>query len=93
MNLFVAFEQKDGSVELVTPPLDDIILPGVTRQSVLELARDHASGKSRISGLPEKLKVSERKLIMKDLVEAEANGTLKEIFGTGTAAIVSPVDK
>jgi len=31
MNLFVAFKQPDGSVELVTPPLDDIVLPGVTR--------------------------------------------------------------
>lgn len=31
MNLFVAFEEPDGTVELVTPPLDDIILPGVTR--------------------------------------------------------------
>lgn len=31
MNLFVAFEHSDGTIELVTPPLDDIILPGVTR--------------------------------------------------------------
>jgi branched-chain amino acid aminotransferase len=60
---------------------------------VLELAQNHASGKSRIPGLPEKLRVSERKLVMKDLVDAEKNGTLREVFGTGTAAIVSPVDK
>jgi len=62
-------------------------------RSVLELAQDHASGKNRIPGLPEKLKVSQRKLIMKDLVDAEKAGTLREVFGTGTAAIVSPVDK
>jgi hypothetical protein len=31
MNLFVAFKQPDGTVELVTPPLDDVVLPGVTR--------------------------------------------------------------
>lgn len=67
--------------------------PVMLTVSVLELAKDHASGKSRILGLPEKLKVSQRKLVMKDLVEAEKKGTLKEIFGTGTAAIVSPVDK
>lgn len=60
---------------------------------MLEIARDHVSGKKRIAGLPDKLVVSERKLIMKDLVDAERDGTLKEVFGTGTAAIVSPVDK
>ncbi|ODN74068.1 branched-chain amino acid aminotransferase [Cryptococcus amylolentus CBS 6039] len=93
MNLFVAFKQADGTVELVTPPLDDVILAGVTRDSALQLARDHASGKAKIPGLPEKLVVSERKVIMKDLVDAEANGTLFEVFGTGTAAVVSAVDK
>lgn len=93
MNLFVALKQADGTVELVTPPLDDVVLPGVTRDSVLQLARDHASGKSPIPGLPSKLTVSERKLIMADLVQAEKEGTLVEVFGTGTAAIISSVDK
>ena len=93
MNLFVAFDKPDGTVELVTPPLEDIILPGVTRDSVLELAKAHARGEQKIPGLPEKLVVNERKMIMKELVEAEKNGTLREVFGTGTAAIVSPVDK
>jgi branched-chain amino acid aminotransferase len=60
---------------------------------VLDITRRHASGEARIAGLPEKLVISERKLIMKDLVDAEKNGTLREVFGTGTAAIVSPVDK
>ncbi|WVQ96260.1 branched-chain amino acid aminotransferase [Kwoniella sp. CBS 9459] len=92
MNLFVAFKKPDGSVELVTPPLDDVVLPGVTRDSALQLARAHEKG-DLIPGLPEKLIVSERKLIMADLVEAEKNGTLVEVFGTGTAAIVSAVDK
>jgi branched-chain amino acid aminotransferase len=59
----------------------------------LEVAREHASGKNKIPGLPDNLKVSERKLIMKDLVEAEKNGSLLEVFGTGTAAIISSVDK
>jgi branched-chain amino acid aminotransferase len=93
MNLFVALKQADGTVELCTPPLDDVVLPGVTRDSVLELARKHASGEARIEGLPDKLKVSERKLVMRDLVEAEKNETLVEVFGTGTAAIISSVDK
>ncbi|XP_072777682.1 branched-chain-amino-acid aminotransferase, mitochondrial isoform X1 [Taeniopygia guttata] len=44
MNLFVFWERPDGGLELVTPPLDGLILPGVTRQSLLELARQGSSG-------------------------------------------------
>ena len=61
--------------------------------SVLTLARDHASGKMKIPGLPDKLVVNERKTTMKELIEAEKNQTLVEVFGTGTAAIVSAVDR
>jgi branched-chain amino acid aminotransferase len=43
--------------------------------------------------LPEKLVVSERKTTMAELVEAEKNETLVEVFGTGTAAVISVVDK
>ncbi|ORY31822.1 aminotransferase [Naematelia encephala] len=92
MNLFVAFKLPDGSTELATPPLDDVILPGVTRDSVLELVKSHAAGNA-IPGLPTNIKLSERKVVMAELVEAEKNGTLLEVFGTGTAAIVSAVDK
>jgi branched-chain amino acid aminotransferase len=61
-------------------------------RSVLNLCRGHIDGKS-IPGLPSNLKVSERKITMGDLVEAEKNGSLLEVFGAGTAAIVSAVDK
>ncbi|KAL1405854.1 branched-chain-amino-acid transaminase bat2 [Vanrija albida] len=93
MNLFVALRKPDGTVELITPPLDDVILPGVTRDSILQLARDHAAGKNKIAGLPDKFEVSERKLVMQDLVDAEKNGSLVEVFGAGTAAVISAVDK
>lgn len=95
MNLFVAFRRPDSSVELVTPPLADLILPGVTRDSVLALTRAHADPTNplRIAGLPETLVVSERELYMADLVAAVANGTLVEVFGTGTAAVVSAVER
>ena len=43
--------------------------------------------------MPEKLVVTERKMTMGEIVEAQKNGTLLEVFGTGTAAIVSAVDK
>lgn len=69
-----------------------MILPGVTRDSVLALARDHASGKRKLAGLPDKFTVSERNLTMPELVEASKDGSLCEVFGSGTAAIVSCVD-
>ena len=56
------------------------ILPGVTRRSVLELAREF-----------DELEVNERKLTIKDLLNSAKDGTLLEVFGTGTAAIVTPV--
>lgn len=40
MNLFVFWHREDGELELVTPPLDGLILPGVIRQSLLEMARE-----------------------------------------------------
>jgi branched-chain amino acid aminotransferase len=82
MNLFLVVRGSDGKPELVTPPLDDLILPGVTRDSVLTLARDHISGKSPIAGLKD-LTVSERPITMKEVKEKAARGDLLEIFGAG----------
>jgi branched-chain amino acid aminotransferase len=65
--------------EVVTPPLDGTFLPGITRDSVLVLLRDMG------------MKVSERKLSIDELREAHRRGELREVFGTGTAAVVSPV--
>ena len=82
MNLFVLMRSaRTGEVELVTPPLTSgTVLPGVTRQSVLELARDIAG-----------LRVEERKLTLPELLAASREGRLLEMFGCGTAAIISPV--
>jgi branched-chain amino acid aminotransferase len=65
--------------EIVTPPLDGNILPGVTRDSVIALLRRQG------------LRVVERPLSIDELREAHRRGTLREVFGTGTAAVVSPV--
>ncbi len=65
--------------EIVTPPLSGSILPGVTRDSVLRIARGFGWN------------VSERQIGMEEIVRAGADGTLREAFGTGTAAVVSPV--
>ena len=61
-----------------------MILPGVTRDSVLALARDHASGKAPLPGMPEgRIVVSERPVTMKEVLDASAKGQLVEFFGTG----------
>lgn len=86
MNLFVAIRDKEtGQKELITAPLDGTILEGVTRDSILSLARERLA--------PEGWKVSERKVAMRELADASAEGRMLEVFGAGTAAIVSPVRK
>ena len=84
MNLFVVFRDRaTGTLELVTPPLDGMILPGVTRDSVLGLARERL--------VPQGWKVSERHMTMQELADAADRGDLVEGFGSGTAAVVSPI--
>lgn len=72
----------------MTPPLDGMILPGVTRDSVLSLGRGHASGARRLD-LPDKLVVSERPVAMKEVQAASKNGSLVELFGAGASVSFS----
>ena len=65
--------------EIVTPSLQGSILPGITRMSTIELLQSWG------------MKVSERRISMEEVYEASQNGTLKEAFGTGTAAVISPI--
>ena len=65
--------------EIVTPMLSGSILPGITRKSCIEVLKS------------EGYKVSERLLSVDELAEALENGTLEEAWGTGTAAVVSPI--
>jgi len=67
--------------EVATPVLTTSILPGITRISVLQILRDW------------NYNVSERQISMEETIEAYKNGTLKEIFGVGTAAVISSVGK
>ncbi|KOS22717.1 Branched-chain-amino-acid aminotransferase [Escovopsis weberi] len=84
MNMFAAIRDREtGQKELVTAPLDGTILEGVTRDSILHLARERLA--------PEGWKISERKYTMQELSEAANEGRLMEAFGAGTAAIVSPI--
>ncbi|THH08726.1 hypothetical protein EW145_g2514 [Phellinidium pouzarii] len=93
MNMFVVFKKDNGALELVTPPLDGMILPGVTRDSVLSLARKHASGKNKLDGLTSDFIVSERPVTMSEVKAAAEANKLVELFGAGTAVVISPVDR
>jgi branched-chain amino acid aminotransferase len=65
--------------EVITPPLDGTILPGITRDSVIQLLRRRGTH------------VVERRITLDEIRDAHAAGELSEAFGTGTAAVVSPV--
>ena len=71
------FFKINGTV--VTPMLNGSILPGITRNSVIALCKEW--------GVP----VEERRVSAQELVDAYEAGTLEEVFGTGTAAVISPV--
>jgi len=66
---------------LITPALTGTILPGVTRRSVVTLADEWG------------LNVEERRITIDEIFEASEEGTLKEVFGSGTAAVISPVGR
>ncbi len=67
------------SGRIVTPELSGSILPGITRKSCLELLKDWG------------YEVQERKISVEELFAAAADGSLEEAWGTGTAAVVSPI--
>lgn len=64
---------------LITPAVSSSILDGITRKSVLQLARDWD------------MPVEERKVASTEIMEAQVNGTLQEAFGVGTAATIAPI--
>ena len=74
MNIFIRINNT-----LVTAPTSDRILDGITRKSIIDLAKDQ--------GIP----VEVRTISVHEIVEASQNGSLKEMFGAGTAAVISPI--
>ncbi len=80
MNLF--FVVRDGErVELATPELTGTLLAGITRESVIVLARDHG------------YEVSERRITVDEWRSRAADGSLTEVFACGTAAVITPIGK
>jgi len=76
MNIFFVIDD-----EVITPPLEGSILPGVTRDTVLDLTKSWG------------MKVNERRISIDELIQSSKEGRLQEVFGTGTAAVISPVDE
>jgi len=74
MNIFFRIEDK-----LITAPISRRILDGVTRKSIIAIARKQG------------ITVEERRIKVKEIKKAVKNGTLKEMFGAGTAAVIVPI--
>ena len=74
MNIFVRLEDK-----LLTCPTNDRILDGVTRKSIIALAKDQG------------VDMEIRPIKVQELVDGMRNNTLKELFGSGTAAVINPI--
>lgn len=90
-NFFVVWTTRGGELQLVTAPLyDKIILDGVTRRSVLDLAKERLSAtREGLKGLS----VVERKFIMREIEEAIEEGRLVEAFAAGTAVCFETDDE
>ena len=79
MNFFVHWINEKGEKELITCPTDGLILPGVTRDSVIQLAKEW------------NMKITERHYNINEVIKALQEGRLLEAFGTGTAAVICPI--
>ncbi|KAH9420930.1 branched-chain-amino-acid aminotransferase [Dermatophagoides pteronyssinus] len=81
MNIFMLMKDTNGKRQLITPPLTEgLILPGVTRQSLIELIRSQ-----------NEIEVIERVITMAEVKQLLAENRLLEMFGSGTACIVCPI--
>ncbi|MEK9614430.1 MAG: aminotransferase class IV, partial [Flavobacteriaceae bacterium] len=76
MNIFFKINNR-----LITSPTNDRILDGITRKSIIEIAKEKG------------IEVEERPIKIQELKQAHQNGTLEEVFGTGTAVVVLPIHR
>lgn len=82
MNFFVLLKHSNGKFELVTPKLNQMILPGVTRHSVIQLTKKW-----------NEFDVSERIITLSELEYAFKKNQIIEMFGTGTSIVIFPIKK
>ena len=74
MNIFIQFKN-----EIATPKLMGTVLPGITRESIIQILRDRG------------ITVNERQISIDEVVDEYKKGNVLRVFGTGTAAVISPV--
>ncbi|MCK4938019.1 MAG: branched-chain amino acid aminotransferase [Methanosarcinales archaeon] len=74
MNIFFVIDDV-----VITPPLEGSILPGITRDTAIQLTKSWG------------MEVQEKRISIDEVIEASKQGRLQEVFGTGTAAVISPV--
>lgn len=79
-NIFFVIRKNDGGLELVTPPLTGTILPGVTRQSFLDITRHWGE-----------FEVNERVITIQEVRDLCFEGKIVEAFCSGTAAVLTPI--
>lgn len=94
MNVWVIKKAQDGTLEFTTMGLDNgIVLPGVTRASIIELLKDHADGKAEfpLPGMPKNIRVVERDIPMAEIVDGAKDGSLVGMFGCGTGVVVTMI--
>uniref|UniRef100_U5EJ01 Branched-chain-amino-acid aminotransferase n=1 Tax=Corethrella appendiculata TaxID=1370023 RepID=U5EJ01_9DIPT len=82
MNIFMVYVNEDGVKELITPPLNGLILPGITRDSIIQLAKELGD-----------VRVREDVITMPMVKKLLQKGRLLELFGSGTAAVISPIER
>ncbi|CAH1393735.1 unnamed protein product [Nezara viridula] len=82
MNIFVVIKNTKGEKQLITAPLNGLILPGITRQSIIQLAKEWRE-----------FEVIERVITMPELLHLSKENRLIEVFGSGTACVVTPVKR
>ncbi|KAJ3628165.1 hypothetical protein MTP99_015490 [Tenebrio molitor] len=80
MNIFVFYIDNNGDKVLTTPPLNGLILPGVTRHSILQMTSEWDG-----------IRIEERIFTMGEIMQLLRTDRLLEMFGSGTACIVSPI--
>lgn len=83
MNIFYAIKGLDGRNELITPPVGSIILEGLMRLCVIELAQERL--------VPQGWSLVERNITVRELIQLEDQGRILEVFGTSTAAVTVPI--
>jgi branched-chain amino acid aminotransferase len=81
MNVFVYWENQNGTKELLTPALDGTVLPGVTRDSVLKISKE--------SGVD----VTERHISIREIINAISDKKTVEMFATSTMSGINPIQE